>query len=143
MKIKLLLPLTLLFCLFLSASALAEKDVIYNGIITRRFANSTTNVYTQMDKDSEVIKQLYPGNKIAITAVHPGWVEIKSGSGVGYVLRHRIDVTENPYAGVTPDYPILPMPYYAVIDRVCGIFLIAVGIAMACGWMNRLIALLA
>ena len=33
--------------------------------------------------------------------------------------------------------------HYAVIDRVCGLFLIAVGIAMACGWMNRLIALLA
>ena len=33
--------------------------------------------------------------------------------------------------------------HYAVIDRVCGIFLILVGAAMACGWLNKLISLLA
>ena len=33
--------------------------------------------------------------------------------------------------------------HYAVIDRVCGIFLILVGAAMACEWLNKLISLLA
>jgi len=33
--------------------------------------------------------------------------------------------------------------HYAVIDRVCGIFLLLVGAAMACGWLNKLISLLA
>lgn len=33
--------------------------------------------------------------------------------------------------------------HYHVIDRACGVFLIVIGILMACGLMNRLIALLA
>ena len=124
MKTKLLIPLILLLVLVTGASAMAEKKTLYNGIITRRYANSTTSVYDAMYKDGKdaqangkVVKVLNPGAKIEITATHPGWVEIKVGSGVGYVLRHRIDVTDNPSPGVTPDYPITPMPYYAVIDR--------------------------
>ncbi len=31
--------------------------------------------------------------------------------------------------------------HYRVINTVCGLFLIAVGIVMMCGWMNRLMAL--
>ena len=123
-KTKLLIPLIFFLVLLMGASAMAEKKTIYNGIITRRFSNSTTNVYDAMyvdGKDAQangkVIKTLNPGAKIEITATHPGWVEIKVGSGVGYVLRHRIDVTGNPSPGVTPDYPITPMAYYAIIDR--------------------------
>ena len=32
--------------------------------------------------------------------------------------------------------------HYRVINTVCGLFLILVGIAMACGWLNRLLAVL-
>ena len=117
MKFRFLLPLALLFCLLTVSAALAD-DVLYNGIITKRYPSSYTNVYEKMDSDSKVIKTLSAGNKIQITAVYPGWVAIKTGSkSVGYVMRHRIDVTENPDPVNVPDYPITHMPYYTVIDR--------------------------
>lgn len=118
MKTKLLLPLMLLFSLVMCAPAQAAGNkVIYEGIITRRYATSTTNVYAAMNKDSKVLRVLNPGAAIDITAVHPGWVEIKLNNGVGYVLRHRIDVTENTAPGITPDYPVTPMSYYTIVDR--------------------------
>ena len=121
MKFRFLLPLALiLFLLSASAALAAEKkgSVLYNGIITRRYPNSYTNVYDAMDSETgKVIRTMNAGNKIQILDVYPGWVAIKTGNGVGYVMRHRIDVTENPDRGRTPDYPIVFMPYYAVIDR--------------------------
>lgn len=96
----------------------ADDGVIYNGVITRRYPNSYTNIYEKMDSESKVVKTMNAGNRIQITAVYPGWVEIKlGGKNVGYVKRHRIDVTENPDPIHTPDYPIVDVPYYAVIDR--------------------------
>ena len=107
-----------------SVSFAADNDVLYNGIITRRYPNSYTNVYDSMklneegNPDGKVVKTMSAGNKIQITAVYPGWVAIKTGAkSVGYVMRHRIDVTENPDPVHTPNYPIVQMPYYAVIDR--------------------------
>ncbi len=119
MNFKRFLILALALCLMLPAAQAATKQstsVIYNGIITRRFANSYTNVYEQMDSDSRVIKTMSAGNKIEIVEVTPGWVGIKTGSGIGYVMRHRIDVTDTVDKTV-PDYPITPQEYYAVIDR--------------------------
>ena len=112
--------LALALCLLTGSVAVAqdESTVIYNGIITRRYPNSYTNVYAEMDTDTDPIKTMNAGNKIQILAVYPGWVAIRLGAdGVGYVLRHRIDVTENLDPVHTPNYPILPMAYYAVIDR--------------------------
>ena len=117
MKFRFVLPLALLLCLATLSSALAD-DVLYNGVITRRYPNSYTNVYEKMDTESKVVNTMNAGNKIQITAVYPGWVAIKTGNkSVGYVRRHRIDVTENPDPVNVPNYPIIYMPYYAVIDR--------------------------
>ena len=120
-KFRFLLPLMLILCvLSVPAAQAAEKksSVLYEGIITRRYPNSYTNVYDRMDSETgKVIKTMNAGNKIQILDVYPGWVAIKAGSGVGYVMRHRIDVTSNPDPVHTPDYPIVSMPYYAVIDR--------------------------
>ena len=121
MKFRSLLSLALVLC-FLSApaaqAASKKSDVLYEGIITRRYANSYTNVYDRMDSETgKVVKTLNAGNSIQILDVYPGWVAIKVGSGVGYVRRNRIDVTGNPDPVNTPNYPITPMPYYAVIDR--------------------------
>lgn len=119
-KFRSLLSLALVLC-FLSvpaAQAAQKSDVLYEGIITRRYANSYTNVYDRMDSENgKVVKTLNAGNSIQILEVYPGWVAIKVGSGVGYVRRNRIDVTGNPDPVNTPNYPITPMPYYAVIDR--------------------------
>lgn len=119
MKTRFLLVLALMLCVMMVWPSLAEENqVLYKGIITRRYSNSYTNVYKEMDKDSEVLTTKNPGNKIDILAVYPNWVAIRYGSkGVGYVMRHRIDVTENPDPVHTPDYPIAPQRYYAVIDR--------------------------
>ena len=121
MKFRSLLSLVTLLCILFSSSALAaeKKDgVMYNGIITRRYPNSYTNVYEAMDTESKVVKTMSAGNKIQIMDVYPGWVSIKlTGKTVGYVMRHRIDVTDNPDPVNVPDYPIAPMRYYAVIDR--------------------------
>ena len=112
--------LTLALCLLSGSVAFAwsEDTVIYNGIITRRYPNSYTNVYAEMDTDTDPIKTMNAGNRIQILAVYPNWVAIRMGADkVGYVLRHRIDVTENLDPKHTPNYPIHLMTYYAVIDR--------------------------
>ena len=100
--------------------ALAKNnEVIYNGIITRRYESSTTSVYKEMDKNSKVLKYMNPGSKIEILAIYPDWVAIRYGSnGVGYVLRNRIDVPEDAtvYNNHAP-YPVMEQDYYVVIDR--------------------------
>ena len=120
-KFKRVILFALVLVLLISGAQAAESkkanQTIYNGIITRRFANSYTNVYEKMDSDSKVVKTMSPGNKIEIVELTPGWVGIKVGSGVGYVLRHRIDVTDNPNPGTVPDYPVTPQEYYVEIDR--------------------------
>ena len=86
-----------LFCLALSlllAQGAQASVTLYNGNITRNFANSTTTVYAEMDKDSKKLTAFKPGKKVEITAVYPFWVEIKYGSGVGYVIRKRVDGAE-------------------------------------------------
>lgn len=114
-----LLALFLAFSLLFGGSAMAAtQDVLYRGIITRRYENSTTSVYKKMDKDSKVLKYMTPGAKIEILAIYPDWVAIRYGSkGVAYVLRNRIDVTETVDPAKTPAYPAMPQAYYAVIDR--------------------------
>ena len=117
MKTKLCLLLALICCVT-ACSAFAESTaVIYNGEISRRYPTSYTNVYEEMDSESKVLKTMSAGNKIQITAVYPGWVAIKYGSGVGYVMRHRIDVNETVDPLKTPNYPITPQESYVVIDR--------------------------
>ena len=119
-KFRSLLSLALVLC-FLSApaaQAAQKRNVLYEGIITRRYPKSYTNVYDRMDSENgKVVKTMSAGNSIQILDVYPGWVSIQLGSGVGYVMRHRIDVTSNPDPVTTPNYPIVAMPYYAVIDR--------------------------
>ena len=113
MKIKQFVLFALILCLLTCTAQAAEKKakkeknvVIYNGEISRRYPTSYTNVYEQMDTESKKLTTMNAGQKIQITAVYPGWVAIKYGSGLGYVMRHRIDVTENMFPGTNPDYPI-------------------------------------
>lgn len=114
-----LLALFLVCSLLLGSVAFAADDeVLYHGIITRRYANSTTSVYKEMDKDSKVLKYMTPGAKIEILGIYPDWVSIRYGSkGVGYILRNRIDVTETVDPVKTPPYPAMLQPYYAVIQQ--------------------------
>ncbi len=97
--------------------ALAAKEVLYEGIISYRFKDSITKVYTKMDKDSKTIRVLDPGSKIRITELYPGWVEVLMDGKTGYIIRKRIDVTEAVDPVNTPPYPVWPHPYYIVIDR--------------------------
>ena len=120
-KVTILLALMMALLAILPVNlALAKDDeVIYNGIITRRYESSTTSVYKEMDKESKVLKYMNPGTKIEILAIYPDWVAIRYGTnGVGYVLRNRIDVPEEsqPF-GNHPPYPVMEQDYYVVIDR--------------------------
>jgi len=118
LKLTALLLLVSLLLGSVSAALAADKDVIYHGIITRRYENSSTSVYKEMDKESKVLKYLTPGAKIEILGIYPDWVSIRYGTkGVGYVLRNRIDVTETVDPVNVPPYPVMPQSYYAVIDR--------------------------
>lgn len=118
MKAKLLLALMALSILTGSVALAAEDKVLYNGIITRRYENSTTSVYAKMDKDSKVLKYMNPGSKIEITGIFPEWVAIRYGAkGTAYVLRNRIDVTDTVDPVGTPPYPVMEMAFYTVIDR--------------------------
>lgn len=112
----LLAAVLLIGCLPMQAAS--AKDVLYRGIITHRFKDSYTKVYTKMDKDSKAIKVLDPGNKINITTLYPEWVEVVLNDGkTGYIIRQRIDVTETVDPVNTPPYPTWVQPYYIEIDR--------------------------
>ena len=117
---KKLIALLLLCSLMVSlapAQAASKKEVLYNGIITRRYENSTTSVYKEMDKESKVLKYMNPGSKIEIVAIYPDWVEIVYGKNTAFVLRNRIDVTETVDPVNHPPYPVMEQHFYAVIDR--------------------------
>lgn len=120
MKAKLMTILALMMALLAilpASSALAQQKVLYNGIITRRYENSTTKVYREMDKESKVLKYMTPGSKIEIVAIYPDWVEVIYGSGTGFILRNRIDVTETVNPDTNPPYPVMEQGYYACIDH--------------------------
>ena len=108
-----------------SALAAAEKPVLYNAIITMNYPKSTTTVYAAMNRLSKRLDSYRAGKRLQVTAVYPGWVEIKVGSGLGYVLRNRVDqvvpidtVNTPPYgvevytytAEITQDTPVLHKP---------------------------------
>ena len=107
------------------ALAAAEKPVLYNAIITMNYPKSTTTVYAAMNRLSKRLDSYRAGKRLQVTAVYPGWVEIKVGSGLGYVLRNRVDqvvpidtVNTPPYgvevytytAEITQDTPVLHKP---------------------------------
>ena len=95
-----------------------QAEVIYKGEITKRYANSDSKVYDQMDKSSKVLTTYRPGKKIDITEIFPDWVSIKMDNGkTGYVLRNRIDVLSTVDPVHTPADPTTECYYYAVIDR--------------------------
>ena len=113
--------LALLICALLATvftpAALGEEEGLYNAVVTRRFQNSTTKIYSEMDTESKVLKWCNPGHKLVITKVFPNWVEVKYGSGVGYVLRLRVDVEEAIDPVNTPPYGVEFNQYYTVIDQ--------------------------
>ena len=113
---KMVLALATLL-LVLSCAGAQAADVLYTAIVTRNYANSTTSVYTKMDKDSKKIATYNPGKKLDVTAVYPNWVEVKIGSKTGYVLRHRVDEVVPVDAVNTPPYGVEVYAYYAVIAR--------------------------
>ncbi len=73
MKFRFFMSLALILCILCAPAAQAaeKKDgVLYDGIITRRYPNSYTNVYDRMDSDTgKVIKTMNAGNKIQILDV--------------------------------------------------------------------------
>jgi len=108
------------------ALAAEEKPVLYNAIITKNYPKSTTSVYAEMDRLSKKLDVYRAGKKLAVTAIYPGWVEIRLGSTLGYVLRNRVDqvtpvdpVNTPPYgvevytytAEITQDTPVLFQPF--------------------------------
>lgn len=90
-----------------SASAAQVK---YNAIVTRLYPNSFTRVYEAPDEDAKGLVAYMPGKKLQILEVYPGWVAVAYGSGVGYVMRHRV-------AEVTPVDPVGTAPYGVEVYR--------------------------
>ena len=111
----------LLVCPLLAGSfpyALSEPpEALYNAIITYNYASSYTNVYTQMDTESEVLTKYYAGHSLKVTAVYPNWAEIQYRDGVAYVLRHRIDRVTPVNVRTTPPYGVWVNQYYTIADR--------------------------
>ncbi len=113
-----LLTLCLLAGMAPSAARAAEdKPVLYNAIITRNYPNSTTTVYAQMDRLSKKLDTYRAGKKLQVTAVYPGWIEIKLGSGLGYVLRNRVDQVVAVDTVNTPPYGVEVYTYMAEITQ--------------------------
>ena len=115
--------LTLLFTLVLMVSACVPgcgdqpREAIYNAIITYNYASSYTNIYAEMDTESEVLAQYYAGRSLKISAVYPNWVEILFRDGYAYILRHRVDHVTPIDAGTTPPYGVWVNSCYTVADE--------------------------
>ena len=116
--VSLLLVLLLLCPVFASAgTAETLRPVLYNAIITRNYPTSTTSVYAEMDILSKRLTYYRAGDRLQVTAVYPGWVEIRYGNGYGYILRHRIDQVTPVDSVHTPPYGVEVFTYTAVITR--------------------------
>ena len=103
----------------LPAAALAAQDkpVLYNAIITRNYPKSTTTVYAEMDRLSKKLDTYRAGHKLEVTAVYPGWIEIKLKNTLGYVLRNRVDQVVPVDPVNTPPYGVEVYTYEAVITQ--------------------------
>ena len=99
------------------ALAAAEKPVLYNAIITMNYPKSTTTVYAAMNRLSKRLDSYRAGKRLQVTAVYPGWVEIKVGSGLGYVLRNRVDQVVPIDTVNTPPYGVEVYTYTAEITQ--------------------------
>ncbi len=99
------------------AMAAASKPVLYNAIITMNYPKSTTTVYAAMNRLSKRLDSYRAGKKLQVTAVYPGWVEIRVGSGLGYVLRNRVDQVVPIDPVNTPPYGVEVYTYTAVITQ--------------------------
>ncbi len=108
--------LSLLLLLLLPA-AFAADEVLYTGIVTLNYKNSTTTVYAEMDKDSKKLAWYNPGKKLEITAVYPNWVEVKLKTRKGYILRHRVDNVVPVDSVNTPPYGVEVYTHWAVITQ--------------------------
>lgn len=111
---------TLIMLVFLSlcvACGAQAAETLYNAIITRNFANSTTTVYAEMDRESKRYTAYKPGRKIEITAVYPEWVQIKYGKGVGYVLRKRVDEAVPVDPVNTPPFGVEVYTFWAIATQ--------------------------
>ncbi len=106
----------LAFSLPAYAEEAALPRQIYSGIITYNFESSYTNVYREMDVDSEQLDKFYAGHALRITAVYPNWVEILYGSGVAYVIRHRVDRVVPLNEATTPPYGVWVNTCYTVAE---------------------------
>ena len=118
-RILILCLALLLSCPTLSAFAAEEalRPVVYDAIITRNYPTSTTSVYAEMDILSKRLAYYRAGDKLQVTAVFPGWVEIRYGKGYGYILRHRVDQVTPLDPKNTPPYGVEVFTYTAVITR--------------------------
>ncbi len=94
-----------------------DKPVLYNAIITRNYPKSTTTVYAEMDRLSKKLDTYRAGHKLLVTAVYPGWIEIKLGNRLGYVLRNRVDQVVPVDPLHTPPYGVEVYTYMAVISQ--------------------------
>ena len=94
-----------------------DKPVLYNAIITMNYPKSTTSVYSEMDRLSKIIATYRAGKKLQVTAVYPGWIEIKLDKKLGYVLRNRVDQVVPIDPVNTPPYGVEVYSYTAVITQ--------------------------
>ncbi len=115
----LLFLITLLTGLFpVFAFAAEDKPVLYNAIITMNYPKSTTTVYAEMDRLSKKLELYRAGKRLQVTAVYPGWIEIKLGANkYGYVLRNRVDQVQPIDIVNTPPYGVEIYQYTTVISQ--------------------------
>ena len=99
-------------------AAAPDKPVLYNAIITRNYPKSTTTVYAEMDRLSKRLATYRAGQKLQVTAVYPGWIEIRLNTGLGYVLRNRVDQVVPIDVVNTPPYGVEVYQYTTVISQV-------------------------
>ena len=120
--LKIIAIIMILSCLPLSV--LAEETeaelqpALYPGRVTTRYKTSYTNVYREMNKESETIDSLSAGKKLDILEIYPYWVKVRYGNNVeGYIIRNRVDIFD-PYDMVnTPRFGTLKCEFYAEITQ--------------------------
>ncbi len=106
--------------LLLSMIPYAQADtpeVLFNAYVTQRYKTSYTNIYAEMDQDSKVLATYFAGRALRVTKVYPYWVEVLYGSGVGYVVRQRIDIGSSTDPRYSPPYGVEVNRYYVIAEN--------------------------
>lgn len=107
------LSLLLILCLTLPmASAFAAPEALY-----KTTAESSSNIYTQPDKESKSVGRVYNGSDVKVYYLTPGWAYITCSGKTGYVPRTCLEEGDRIDKNTTPPWGVEFHEYVGVVGE--------------------------